>query len=83
VTAEDELMGFEQQGDLSWRELLTLYRGRAGLTKHQLADLTGIPRTTLWRIETGVYPPTLVNKRVLEEAIIELLESLVDVKAVG
>lgn len=67
--------------DPSWRECVAQHRLRLDLTKQQLAELCGISRTTLYRIESGRHDPTPEQVALIERTLLtyvkpELIEAV-------
>lgn len=48
-----------------FKEKIKLARKNAGYTQQQVEDNTGIPRSTICRIETGQREPTIENLAIL------------------
>jgi transcriptional regulator with XRE-family HTH domain len=44
-------------------------RVKRGLTQDQLADLAGLNRTHLWRVETGLQSPTVNTLKIIADAL--------------
>ena len=62
--------GLRPVDDPSWREIVAQHRLRLDLTKGQLAELCGISRTTLYRIESGRHEPTPAMVAAIEHALL-------------
>src|SRR4051794_20032312 len=50
-------MCYQKEPDMDARTLLRTERHRAGLTQRMLSDRTGVPQSTIARIETGQTDP--------------------------
>lgn len=67
IRGEKKVEELKQQGQLA--ALIQQARRANGLSQQQLADLMGIPKSTIGRIETGITTPKLETLQALAKAL--------------